>query len=142
MKAASIWHFGALVVILCYVVELKHGLIMPKFSWDTVPLFIHMCNASGPFNEATAKYIARFPLVTIEKGQGYNSTVYPYNTTHAENKIADACAQIKGINSSIICIMYTNSGLDWQFYQLHNKMVANPSMWLNDSNNVTVYSLT
>ena len=89
------------------------GLVMPKFSWDTVPVYIHMCNASGPFSQTAAQHIARFPLVTVEKGQGYNSSIYPYNTSHAEIKIAEACSQIKSINSSIICLFYYNSVLDY-----------------------------
>ncbi len=41
---------------------------MPKFSWNTVPVYIHMCNGSGPFNQSTLEYLATFPIVTIEKG--------------------------------------------------------------------------
>ena len=112
---------------------------MPRFSWDTVPVFIHMCNKTGPFNASTAQHIARFPMVTIEKGQGDNSTIYPYNESYAEAKIADACEQIKSLNSSIICIFYYNSVLDWEMYQLHEKMLQHKGYWLRDSNNVTVY---
>ena len=113
--------------------------LLPKFSWDRVPVFIHMCNKTGPFNLSTAQHIARFPMVTIEKGQGDNSTIYPYNESYTEIKILDACQQIKSINSSIICIFYYNSGLDWEMYQLHEKMLQHKGYWLRDSNNVTVY---
>ena len=40
---------------------------MPKFSWDTVPVFYHSCNYSGPFSAEAVSVIARFPLVVVEK---------------------------------------------------------------------------
>ena len=63
MMLLSFWYF--------VLVDLSNGLKMPEFSWDTVAIFIQMCNANGPFNESTAQHIARFPLVTIEKAQRF-----------------------------------------------------------------------
>lgn len=42
----------------------------PRFSWDTVPVFYHSCNFSGPFSDHAIEIMAKFPMVTIEKGQG------------------------------------------------------------------------
>ena len=36
---------------------------LPKFCWDTVPVFYHSCNYSGPFSAAAIQVIAKFPLV-------------------------------------------------------------------------------
>ena len=41
----------------------------PRFSWDTLPVFFHSSNASGPYTADAAKVMARFPMVTIEKFQ-------------------------------------------------------------------------
>ena len=41
---------------------------MPKFSWDTVPVFYHSCNYTGQFSDAAIAIIAKFPLVVVEKG--------------------------------------------------------------------------
>lgn len=50
------------------------GAIRPKFSWDYVGnmTFIHLCNESGLFNDDALDTIVQFPLVTVEKGQGFN----------------------------------------------------------------------
>ena len=99
---------------------------------------VHMCNQSGPFNDSVIEYLAKFPMVTIEKGQGINATEEPYASLYVEDKIINACQRVKAINSSIICILYYNSILDWPFYRLHEEFVENPSYWLRDDNNQIV----
>ena len=42
----------------------------PRFSWETLPIYFHGSNASGPVNPEGLTMMARFPLVTIEKFQG------------------------------------------------------------------------
>ena len=44
---------------------------LPPHSWDTVghKLFIHGCKADGLFNASELALAARFPLMTVEKGQ-------------------------------------------------------------------------
>lgn len=37
----------------------------PKFSWDTLPVFFHSCNTSGPWSDAAVHQIARFPMVKL-----------------------------------------------------------------------------
>jgi len=46
--------------------------LAPRHSWDYVAnmTFFHSCNESGLFIEEALDTIARFPMVTIEKGQG------------------------------------------------------------------------
>lgn len=34
----------------------------PRFSWDTLPVFYHSSNQSGPYNEDAIKNISRFPV--------------------------------------------------------------------------------
>lgn len=44
---------------------------LPGFSWDTVPLFWHAGNSSGPFNDTLVAFVATehpsWSLATIEK---------------------------------------------------------------------------
>eukprot|EP01084_Bolivina_argentea_P038099 70454_1 len=132
--------------ILCFwyqlAVVIYGDMKYPLFTWKTVPTYIHMCNESGPFNEATNKRLATYPLVTIEKGQGYQSNgslPLNYSSQYEESKIIEACKAIKQINESVICIMYLNSILDFQNYYLHDLMVWNPKYRLRDDNGVIVY---
>eukprot|EP01084_Bolivina_argentea_P200198 342373_1 len=114
---------------------------MPKFSWDTVPVYIHMCNGTGPFNQSTLEYLSTFPIVTIEKGQGINANgTLPsnYSNQYEESKILEACQSIKEINDSIICIFYYNSMLDWNMYYFHILLQNNPSYWLRDDKGTVV----
>ena len=46
----------------------------PPFSWETVPLFMHSQNQSGPFNETALKFMAQYPLITI--GGGHDRGVH------------------------------------------------------------------
>merc|ERR1712228_589045 len=98
IMAPALFVFSTLIIVCFCKVR------MPNFSWDTVPVYIHMCNGSGPFNDSTNEYLASFPIVTIEKGQGVNSNnTMPsnYSQQYAENKILDACKAIKAMNESV-----------------------------------------
>ena len=37
----------------------------PRFRWDTLPVFTHSGNHSGPLSNATTTFMAWFPLVTM-----------------------------------------------------------------------------
>ncbi|XP_065830203.1 uncharacterized protein [Oscarella lobularis] len=101
---------------------------MPIFSWDTVPVYSHLCNKTGPFNDAAIQVLARFPLVTIEKGQEAN-----VSDCCAEDKILAAAKQIKAVNSSVQVIFYYNSVLDWNQYRLHAEFLKHPELWLRNA---------
>ena len=100
----------------------------PRFSWDTVPVFYHSCNFTGPYTDAGVKIMAKFPMVTIEKGQGVTLGSGPGN--YAEDKIVDTLRRIKAIDDNISTIFYYNSILDWPFYKLHADFVKHPDWWL------------
>lgn len=100
---------------------------MPLFSWDKVPIYNHLCNKSGPFNSDALAFLSRFPMVTIEKGQGSN------NPGYAEDKIIGVAKQLKALNESIQTIFYYNSVLDWNQYRLHEEFLQHPSYWLQNA---------
>jgi hypothetical protein len=39
----------------------------PRFSWDTVPVFYHSCNFTGPYTDAALQIVAKFPFVVREQ---------------------------------------------------------------------------
>ena len=42
-----------------------------------VPVFYHSCNFTGPYTDEALKTVAKFPFVTIEKGQGVTLCASP-----------------------------------------------------------------
>ncbi|XP_062522191.1 uncharacterized protein LOC134196979 isoform X2 [Corticium candelabrum] len=109
-----------------------YGLPSQPFSWDTVPVFCHMCKPQGLFNDTELDFIKRFAMVTIEKGQGLNQSGY------AEEKMIAAGMQIKKANSSIWTLFYMNAILDWPFFKLHDIMLKNPDYWIKHDNGTAV----
>lgn len=97
---------------------------MPNFSWGTLPVYIHMCNQSGPFTDID--FVSKFPVVTVEKGQG-QSTHQP--SQYAEDNIVAALRQVKEKDPSVYTIAYLNSVLDWQMYRFHDILNELPQYW-------------
>jgi hypothetical protein len=65
---------------------------LPPHSWDTVghKVFIHGCKREGLFNASELQLAAKFPLLTVEKGQGEDLPGY------AEDKMNALAAQYHG----------------------------------------------
>lgn len=99
----------------------------PDFSWDRVPVFIHGCEGSGALNDSQLALLAKFPIVTIEKGQGQD-TPGP-----AEPKMAAAAAQYRAVRPGGWVIAYLNAILDWEMFGLHEQFAARPELWLRNA---------
>eukprot|EP00957_Ditylum_brightwellii_P112572 8581686-Ditylum_brightwellii.AAC.1 len=41
----------------------------PDFSWDTLPLYVHI-RKQDAFSDEEAKFLSTFPLITLEKTTG------------------------------------------------------------------------
>jgi len=104
--------------------------IAPRFSWDTVPAFFHSCNLTGPWSSEALDIIQKFPMVTVEKGQGYNDTS---DKGMAEEKILAQLAAVKKRDPTIATIFYMNAVLDWYFYNMHTEYLKHPDWWLRNS---------
>ena len=66
--------------------------------------FFHACNESGLFSEAALDTIEKFPMVTIEKGQGFNDGSPVCTATAglcAEDKILNQIRAVKKRDPSI-----------------------------------------
>ena len=84
----------------------------PKFSWDTMPVFIHGSNQSGPINAEAIHLMAKFPLVTVEKFQGpcgWRPNASP--SCDQEAQIIGVLKNVKGINPNVSTIFCTQSVL-------------------------------
>lgn len=107
---------------------------LPPHGWDTVghKLFIHGCKATGLFNSNELHLAARFPLMTVEKGQGLELPGY------ADDKMAAIAAQWKEARRAQQlpegwALFYLNAHFDWPFFAIHEQMEAHP-IWAVQSN--------
>ena len=98
----------------------------PPFSWNTLPVFFHSSNTSGPWSPAAVKAIAKFAMATNEKSHGM---LLPDGSRQSEELAGPAaCRQIAKEGTGTATFFYLNSVIDWPFnFKLHEQMVANPS---------------
>ena len=83
---------------------------LPEFSWDTMPLYMHVRKATAFTNEEIA-YLAKFPLITLEKSTGHET----FGSTE-KGAIAAANA-IKAINPNVKILYYKNVVVNWGNYK-------------------------
>jgi hypothetical protein len=86
------------------------GSNLPEFSWDTMPLYMHL-RKDTKFTKEELNYLAKFPLITFEKTTG-NKT---YGFTEAGTlKAAEA---VKKINPKTKILYYKNVVINWPTYK-------------------------
>ena len=113
-----------------------------QHAWETVPVFVHTDNVTGPFSDEAIQFLAKsFAMVTIEKYQGPNaggentvwrSTPGPVECCE-EDRIAKTFRRMKKINSNVTTILYLNSVLDFPQCRLHELIKAKPrGVWQYD----------
>ena len=98
----------------------------------SLKVFIHGCKAQGLFNASELALAAKFPLMTVEKGQGYLLPGF------ADGKMAAIAAQWKAARRAQglpdgWALFYQNAHYDWQFFQLHEQMKTHPT-WACQAN--------
>lgn len=77
----------------------------PEFSWDTIPLYMHVWKRTS-YTEDEIKYLAKFPLITLEKAQGIKEGSVQKGTLKAARSI-------KAINPNSKILYYKNIVIDW-----------------------------
>jgi len=107
----------------------------PLWSWDSLQsmTFFQGCNATGTeiaFNETALDVLSRYNVITIEKGQGENSSIPGW---YAEDYMLAAAKQIKAVNPSVQMGYYLNSALDWTQYRLHYQFLNHSEWWLRNA---------
>lgn len=98
----------------------------PRFSWNTLPVFFHSANASGPWSPAAAKAIAKYAMATNEKN---HAMLLPDGKRQSEELAGPvACRQIAKEGTGTATFFYLNSVIDWPFnFKLHGDMVKTPA---------------
>ncbi len=100
----------------------------PEFSWDTVPLFAHLGQSEGFFTDDQIRYLARFPVVVIEKTQGID--VKPNNV---EAHMIREFKRIHVLNPSCTLIAYMNGFINWpRCYASNAEFLQHPEWSLRD----------
>ena len=97
----------------------------PPFSWDTVPLFIHAGNISGPLNDTAAKYMSSFPIATLPHSQAGPDGQIKFcnastNMICEEDALLLALKSIRSYNGDTRTLFYLNTLLNFPWYNLSN----------------------
>ncbi len=96
----------------------------PKFSWDTVPVYIHFGANEGLSDDEIAFVAARTNLVCLEKAHG----VDVHGST--EKGIFADSLRLKAINPDLKLIYYWNTFLDYPMFDAHQVYEQQPQWWL------------
>ncbi|WP_166461202.1 putative glycoside hydrolase [Flavicella sediminum] len=101
---------------------------LPEFSWDTMPLYMHLRKATA-FSKEEIKFIAKHPLITFEKTTGSTS----YGST--EKGTLKAAAAVKNINPDTKILYYKNVVINWSGYGEDEAFLKkHPEAILRDAN--------
>lgn len=110
--------------------DVGHVALFPEFSWDTVPLFAHLGRKEGFFTDREINYLARFPVVVIEKTHGMD--VKPNNV---EAHMIQEFKRIHVVNPACTLIAYMNGFINWPRSYSSNAEFLQHSEWaLRDKN--------
>jgi hypothetical protein len=116
---------STLILIIAGEVQALEPNSFPEFSWDTVPVYMHIRKRSA-FTNDEIDYIARFPLVTFEKTHAYQS--YP----STEQSIPAEAQRVKTVNPLAKILFYWNVFMDYEGYEAHDVFQRHPEWWLRD----------
>ena len=116
---------------------------MPAFSWDTVPLYVHI-RKNTAFTDAEIRYLATFPLVTFEKATGHT------DSGSVEAGTLKAARAVKAVNPDTKILYYRNVIVHYGGYAGNASLKSIPGAFLvgrdgNDKlirNRLQAYDLT
>jgi len=101
----------------------------PGFSWDTVPLFAHLGQDEGFFTDEQIEYLARFPVVVIEKGHAVE--IEPNNV---EAHMIREFRRIHDVNPSAVLLAYLNGFIICpRYYAASQEFIEHPGWAMRDS---------
>ena len=116
---------------------------MPVFSWDHVPLYVHIRKDTA-FTDEEIRYLATFPLITFEKATGHR------DSGSVEAGTLKAARAVKAINPATKVLYYRNVIVHYGGYAADTSLEGIPGAFLvgrdgNDKlirNRVQAYDLT
>ena len=122
-----LWFAGIIAIcLICTDVIGQKQKNFPEFSWDHVPLYMHM-RKSEAFTPEELKYLAGFPIITLEKTTGSKT----YGST--EKGSLEAASGIKAINPDAKVLYYRNIMVHYGGYDVNNSLDKIDSPFLMDS---------
>jgi len=106
------------------------GSMYPQFSWDHIPLYMHIRKARS-FTDEEIRFLARFPLITFEKATGHED----YGSVEA-GTLAAARA-VRKINPNVKILYYRNVIVHYGGYAANQSLERIPGVFLQDRNGNT-----
>jgi len=115
----------------------------PSFSWNTVPLYVHIRKDTA-FTDEEIRYLATFPLITFEKATGHR------DSGSVEAGTLKAARAVKSINPATKILYYRNVIVHYGGYAANTSLKDIPGAFLvgrdgNDKlirNRVQAYDLS
>ena len=97
----------------------------PEFSWDRIPLYMHIRKATSYTDEEIA-FLARFPLITFEKANGYR------DHGSVEAGTLAAARAVKKVNPKAKILYYRNVIVHYGGYAANKDLERIPGAFLKD----------
>jgi hypothetical protein len=126
-----------LVIILMFhspICLSKNSNTTLDFSWDNIQLYFHG-RKSTAYTPDEIKYLAKFPLITLEKTTGYQT----YSTT--EEGSLQAARSIKNINPNTKILYYRNVLVHYPTYEVNSTLSTLSEPFLRNTDNGDVLEL-
>ena len=95
----------------------------PEFSWDTVPLYVHIRKDTA-FTDEEIKHLATFPLITFEKATGHKDSGF------VEAGTLKAARAVKAINPDTKILYYRNVIVHYGGYAANTSLRNIPGAFL------------
>jgi len=102
----------------------------PEFTWARIPLYMHVRKARS-FTDQEIEFLARFPLITFEKANGY------LDHGSVESGTLIAARAVKQINPKATILYYRNVIVHYGGYEADEKLTQIPDAFLEDQNGNT-----
>ena len=92
---------------------------MPAFSWDCVPLYVHIRKDTA-FTDEEIQYLATFPLITFEKATGHT------DSGSVEAGTLKAARAVKAVNPDAKILYYRNVIVHYGGYAANTSLTDIP----------------
>ena len=107
--------------------ETKPRPTYPEFSWDRIPLYMHIRKEKS-FTDEEIKFLAKFPLITFEKANGHR------DHGSVEAGTLHAARAVKQINPKATILYYRNVIVHYGGYAVDQQLKQIPGAMLHDRN--------
>lgn len=107
---------------------------LPRFSWATVPLYLHFAKSEGLLSDEEVRFVAeRADLICLEKGHGFRTL------GSTEKGIVHDARRIKQINHNAKVLFYWNTFLNYQLYDACGEFAQHPEWVFRDRQGNPIY---